>query len=204
MELTRCTMRASRRTAAYLAPLVCVATLASGCTNAVSAGESTAPMTSSAPTTAAQPVPLRQAGIGRKTRRPDAEALAISMTSMAVTRQGDHDSAVLTFTGTAVPGWTAQYVTTPLQNGTGQVLALPGTSVLEVLILETPSPFSSPAGYTGPPVVFDQATPQINTVQFSAQGAGITQVFVTINGNQPAFDVTALKNPTRIVIDVAD
>jgi hypothetical protein len=203
MEHTRCTVRRNRRAAAYLAPLACLAILASGCSNAVSAGESTAPMTSTR-TTAAQPVPLQQAGIGRKTRRPDAEALAISMTAMAVTRQGDHDQAVLTFTGTAVPGWTAQYVTTPLQNGTGQVLALPGQSILEVLILETPSPFSSPAGYTGPPVVFDQATPQINTVQFSAQGAGITQVFVTINGNQPAFDVTALTNPTRIVIDVAD
>jgi hypothetical protein len=192
-----------------MAPLVVVAVLGAataGCSNYSSADDEAAASADSSSVQAATSAtpPLAAAGTDRKIRRPDPDATAIALTDIAVERQGDHDQAVLGFTGAAVPGWAVQYVDTPIQNGTGEALPLPGQSILEVLVLETPGPFTNAVGYSGPPVVFNEDTPQINTVQFAAQGAGITQVFITINGNRPPFAVSSSSNPTRIVIDVAD
>ena len=201
-----CAMRHSLRSTFYTLGIIVVTSAAVGCSNhSATENEQGIPTGSaSAQIPPASATPLAKADSYRKTRRPGPEATAISLTDITVSRQSDHDQAVLGFTGTAMPGWAVQYVDTPIQNGTGATLELPGQSRLEVLVLETPAPFTSSTGYTGPPVVFGNATPQIDTVQYSAQAAGITQVFVNLKGVKPAFTVSALSNPTRIVIDVAD
>jgi hypothetical protein len=172
-------------------------------------GTSTAATSAAAAAAASLPTtstltPLDEAGIDRKTRRPDPGATALTLVNMSVRRSGDYDQAVLTVSGTATPGWAVQYVDTPVQNGTGKAVQLPGKSWLEVLVLETPGPFTNPATYAGPRVAFDNDTPQINTLRYSNQGAGIIQTFVSINGERPNFRVSASSNPTRVVIDVAD
>lgn len=202
-QLRWCAVRVGCRTVSYLLGCLFLVSAVVGCSSNGSAAQGDSPDQTS-PVNASTTVPLAETNIERKTRRPDPDATAIALTSFAVSRAGNHDQAVLTFAGAAVPGWSVQYVDAPVRNGTGEALQLPGQSWLEVLVLETPGPFTNPAGYTGPPVVFDNDTPQINTIQFAAQAAGITQLFVNINGARPNFSVSALTNPTRIVIDVAD
>jgi hypothetical protein len=206
-ERIRCVMRTSLRSTVYVLGIVVLTSVAVGCSNRGSAdngSSATSDPSAVQSVSTSAPDPLAEANVDRKTRRPDPDATAITLTNIAVTRQDDHDQVVLSFTGSATPGWAVQYVDTPIQNGTTDPLKLPGQSRLEVLVLETPSPFSNPAGYTGPPVVFDNDTPQINTVQFASQASGITQLFVTLNGVKPKFNVSSLADPTRIVIDVAN
>lgn len=146
---------------------------------------------------------LAEAGVVRKTRLPDPGAVAISLSSITVSRQGDHDQAIFEFTGTSIPGWAVQLVADAVQNGTRDTLPIPGQSILEVLIFETPGPFTAPKTYTGPPVVSNPDSSQIIMVQYATYGKGVTQAFIGLNGVQPAFSVSALTDPTRIVVDVA-
>jgi hypothetical protein len=146
---------------------------------------------------------LANAGITRKTRLPDPGAVAISLTNITVSKQGDRDEAVFEFTGNGIPGWVVQYVPYAVQNGTGDKLPIPGQSILEVLLLETAGPFMAPETYAGPPVVSGPDSSQINMVRYSTHRKEITQVFIGLNGVQPAFSVSALTDPTRIVVDIA-
>lgn len=196
----------SVRSAVCLIGLVVLTFVAAGCSKETSAGYQGGPTegTSTQSATASTAAPLSEANVDRKTRRPDPNATAYTLPVVSVMREADHDRVIFEFTGAAVPGWAVQYVSAAVQNGTGAPLELPGLSKLEILFLESPGPFTNPAPYTGPPVVFDNDTPQVNTVEFSAQGSGIIQFFVTLNGDRPPFAVTSLTNPTRIVVDVAD
>ena len=146
---------------------------------------------------------LANAGVVRKTRLPDPGAVAISLSSITVSRQGDHDEAIFEFTGTSIPGWAVQSVAAAVQNGTHDILPIPGQSILEVLIFEAPGPFTASKTYTGPPVVSNPDSSQITMVQYATYGKGVTQAFIGLNSVQPAFAVSALTDPTRIVVDVA-
>ena len=178
-------MRPSLCRSASLLGFICVISVAVGC----SEGQSLTGQT--------------DAGIGRKTRMPDPSAVAISLTNITVSNQGDHDQAVFEFTGNGIPGWAVHFVDDAVQNGTGDKLPVPGRSILEGLILEAPSPFTPPKTYTGPPVVSTPNTSQITLVQYATYAKGITQAFIGLNGVEPDFSVSALTDPTRIVVDVA-
>jgi hypothetical protein len=202
-------MRISVNKRTYLLGLVCAVFITPSCNETTtSAGP---PATSAPPSTGAiessmhaqPPQSLADAGMGRKTSVPDPDAVAISLTNITLTADGDHDQAVFEFAGSHIPGWAVQYVTKAVQNSTGDVLPIPGQSVLEVLVREAPSPFRSVESYAGPDVVSRPDTPQIQLVQYSAERLGITQAFIGVNGAQPNFAVSALTNPTRIVVDVA-
>ena len=123
--------------------------------------------------------------------------------NITVSNQGDHDEAIFEFTGTSIPGWAVQFVAHAVLNGTRDMLPIPGQSILEVLIFEAPGPFTAPKTYTGPPVVSNPDSSQIIMVQYATYGKGVTQAFIGLNGVQPAFSVSALTDPTRIVVDVA-
>jgi len=144
------------------------------------------------------------AGVDRKTRSPDGDAVAIVLTGITLSRQDGFDRVVFEYTGTATPGWAVQYIDKAIQNGTGQALLVPGQSLLEVLIREAVSPFDAGAkAYPGPPIVRDPAAKAVLEVHYSTVLRGVTQAFIGLNSFQPDFNVTALSNPTRIVVDIA-
>ena len=198
-------MRTRLHPLAQLTWLIFAVSAAVACSNAHQAAEPAAPANSHADSSTAQPSvgSLADAGPDRKTRVPDPDAVAISLTNITVNRQGDHDQAVFAFTGTSIPGWDVHYVDRAVQNGTGQILPIEGQSLIEVLIRETPGPFGTAEKYTGPSAVPGQDTTNINAVHYSAAGRGMTQAFISLNKPESAFTVSALSNPTRIVVDVA-
>jgi hypothetical protein len=197
-------MRPSLCRSASLLGFICVISMMVSCSEGQSlTGQTDAPSTVGGALSVDSPSQsLADAGIGRKTRLPDPGAVAISLTNITVSNQGDHDQAVFEFTGNSIPGWAVQYVAYAVTNGTQNRLPIPGQSILEVLIVEAPGPFTASETYTGPPVVSNPDTPQINVVQYATYGKGITQAFIGLNG-VPPFSVSALTDPTRIVVDVA-
>ena len=198
-------MRPSLRRSASLLGFICVISVTISCSEGQSlTGQTDVPSSvSGGPSVDSPSQSLANAGIARKTRLPDPGAVAISLTNITVSNQGDHDEAVFEFTGNSIPGWAVQFVAHAVPNGTRDMLPIPGQSILEVLILETPGPFTAPKTYTGPPVVSNPDSSQINMVQYATYGKGVTQAFIGLNGVQPAFSVSALTDPTRIVVDVA-
>ena len=195
-------MRSSLWRSASLLGFICVISATVSCSE--TPPQADVPRSVSGAPSVDSPSPsLADAGPERKTRMPDPGAVAISLTNIMVSHHDDHDEAVFEFTGNSIPGWAVQYVSDAVQNGTGNKLPIPGQSILGVLILEAPSPFRSAETYAGPTVVTDPDSPQINVVQYSASSKGIVQAFIGVNGAQPAFLVSALTNPTRIIVDVA-
>ena len=198
-------MRPSLCRSASLLGFICVISVAVGCSEGQSlTGQTDVPSSvSGAQSVDSPPQSPTDADIGLKTRLPDPSAVAISLTNITVSNQGDHDQAVFEFTGNGIPGWAVHFVDDAVQNGTGDKLPVPGRSILEVLILEAPSPFTPPKTYTGPPVVSTPNTSQITMVQYATYAKGITQAFIGLNGVEPDFSVSALTDPTRIVVNVA-
>lgn len=203
-------MRTSIRRSAYLLGIMCLisATVSCSVRHPFAAQTDVPNSVTGAPAaeSSVDPPPqqsLGEAGVVRKTRSPDPGAVAIWLTSITVSRQGDYDQAIFEFTGTSIPGWAVQSVADAVQNGTRDILPIPGQSILEVLIFEAPGPFTAPKTYTGPPVVSNPDSSQIIMVQYATYGKGVTQAFIGLNGVQPAFSVSALTDPTRIVVDVA-
>jgi hypothetical protein len=191
--------------AAQLFVLLCLTSAAAGCggqlpfsgqgeTSHASTGDTSVIQTS-------QRFPAG-AGVARNTRAPDPNAVAVSLRAITISQELDHDEVVFELTGSSIPGWVVQYVAAAAQKGTGDIISIPGQSILEVLMIATPGPFAA-AEYSGPVVVANQESPQVNVVQYSAAQSGVTQAFIGLNGTQPAFSVTALTDPVRIVIDVA-
>lgn len=203
-------MRTCLRRSAYLLGIMCLVSATVGCSvsHPFAAQTDVPNSVTDAPTAESSQAPPPQqspadAGVVRKTRVPDPGAVAISLSSITVNSQVDRDEAIFEFTGTSIPGWAVQSVGEAVQNGTHDILPIPGRSILEVLIFEAPSPFTAAETYTGPPVVSNPDGSQIIMVQYATYGKGVTQAFIGLNAPQPAFSVSALTNPTRIVVDVA-
>jgi hypothetical protein len=178
----------------------CLVTMATAC------GEGATGVVASSDPTPTETTALRLAAAGMtpKTSRPEPGAIAVALTSITVDRAGDHDRAIFEFTGTAAPGWAVQYVTRAIDNDTGTALAIPGESVLEVLLLDSASSVQPGTSYAGPRFVSATNAAQIELVRYTTARAGVTQAFIGIAGHEPAFTVSALSSPTRIVVDVAD
>src|SRR5690348_2612449 len=97
-------MKTNLRVAAYLLGLLCVVSATNGCSGerpfSGHAGAPTSVTSSASPQPSgnlAPQQPLSEAGIVRKTRKPDPGALAVSLTNITVSNQGDHDEAVFEF-----------------------------------------------------------------------------------------------------------
>lgn len=139
----------------------------------------------------------------RKTSAPHGEAVGLTLTKITVGRNDDVDRVEYQFTGTAIPGWTVQYVSQPIQNGTNQPFPVAGRWILEVLIREAPNPFGTTTPpYSGPTTLTSPDATSIAEVRYSTVDRQVTQSFIGLNADQPVFRVTALENPTRIIVEI--
>ncbi|WP_330181313.1 hypothetical protein OHB26_33825 [Nocardia sp. NBC_01503] len=152
------------------------------------------------PTTTAAPVDE----FVPKTRTPDPAAVGIGLTNISLSATDKADRVTFQFTGAAVPGWAVHYVKQAVSNtSTQSEFPVTGQSIIEVLIREAANPFESGVPpYSGPPIVTDPDLRTIGEVRYASALRGVTQAFIGLATPQRAFRVTALTDPTRIVVEV--
>ncbi|WP_067539367.1 AMIN-like domain-containing (lipo)protein [Nocardia crassostreae] len=119
-------------------------------------------------------------------------------------RTGGHPGftrVVFDLAGPGRPGWDVAWVDRALQDGSGDALRIHGQSILEVRILGAGIPDGSIPVFTGGPS--DPTVPAIADIVPAGVFEGVHQEFIGVNGPRVGFTVTALSNPTRLVIDIS-
>lgn len=119
-------------------------------------------------------------------------------------RAGDHgtfDRVVFEFEGEGSPGWTTQYVDTPLHQASGLPLDVSGTRNLEVMIHGTPMAMPWPqwlmdGGHLG------VAAGGVQNVYSASAFEGDSQWVIELDEKRPYF-VYTMENPNRLVIEFA-
>jgi hypothetical protein len=129
---------------------------------------------------------------------------ALTVTDIRLGRQPGFDRVVYDLGGAGTPGWLVRYTDAAVQDGSGNPVDVAGRSILEVRILGSAYPFDSGVTpYAGPDPAVDPAVPGIAGVYRTTVFEGATQSFIGLRADRPAFSVSALSNPTRLVIDIA-
>ncbi|MBF6210739.1 hypothetical protein IU487_06710 [Nocardia puris] len=182
----------------FLVAIAAVAALVAGCDS--DSGSSAEPGTTAvAPTSDAAPPADAQPKRGEHS--PGA---ALTVTDIRIGTHSGFDRVVYEFGGTGTPGWQVGYTDRAVQDGSGAVLDIAGQSLLEVRITGSAYPFDSGVTpYEGPDPATDASAPLIAGVYRTLVFEGTTQSFIGVNDERPAFEVTTLTNPTRLVIDIA-
>ncbi|HEY5855942.1 MAG TPA: hypothetical protein VIW24_18335 [Aldersonia sp.] len=194
-----------------LVPVAALALILTGCGGAGSTSESatTPPPTTAATTTTTTPTHEQTTSEPVPADNADKSAPAGTDTAVTVTdvRIGAHDGfdrVVYEFGGTGTPGWTAGYVDQAVQDGSGDLVEVGGTSILAVTITGAAYPFDSGVEeYDGPDPLTDPTATVVDEVRFGATFEGMTQSWIGTTTDRPAFTVTTLSNPTRLVVDIA-
>jgi hypothetical protein len=129
---------------------------------------------------------------------------AVTVSGIRIGHQPGFDRVVYEFGGVGTPGWIVQYADQAIQDASGKVIDVAGRSILDVQITGSAYPFDSGVTpYSGPDPATDPSAPGIAGVYRSGVFEGTTQSFIGVNADRPAFSVSALTNPTRLVIDIA-
>ena len=135
---------------------------------------------------------------------PAAADSAVTVTDIRIGAHEGFDRVVYEFGGTGTPGWTVGYVEQAIQDGSGAEVEIGGTSILAVTITGAAYPFDSGVEeYAGPDPLTDPSATVVEEVHFGATFEGMTQSWIGTTTERPAFTVTTLSNPTRLVVDVA-
>lgn len=183
--------------------LVAAATMLVGCGD----GGSDSNTTTTAPTTTgtltdAQGTAPRDALPKRGTPSKDA---GLTVTGIRIGHHAGFDRVVYELGGAGTPGWIVQYTEQAIQDGSGKVVDVAGRSILEVQITGSAYPFDSGVTpYSGPDPATDPSAPMITGVYRSGIFEGTTQSFIGVATDRPAFEISALTDPTRLVIDIAN
>ena len=135
---------------------------------------------------------------------PPAADSAVTVTDIRIGAHEGFDRVVYEFGGTGTPGWTVGYVEQAIQDGSGAEVEIGGTSILAVTITGVAYPFDSGVEeYAGPDPLTDPSATVVEEVHFGATFEGMTQSWIGTTTERPAFTVTTLSNPTRLVVDIA-
>lgn len=154
-------------------------------------------------TAAPQEAPDAPADAAPKRAQASGDA-ALTVTDISVGHHEGFDRVVYELGGTGAPGWDVEYVDRAVQDGSGTAIDVAGQSVLEVRITGSVYPFDSGVEpYSGPDPVIEPSAPAVAGVYRTIVFEGVTQSFIGVNGERPAFSVSTLSNPTRLVIDIA-
>ncbi|MEU7631391.1 hypothetical protein AB0C34_15585 [Nocardia sp. NPDC049220] len=180
--------------------IAAAAVLLAGCGNG---GTTPGNSLASAPTTSADAAPATPADAAPK-RGTASDDAGLTVTNIRLGHQPGFDRVVYELNGPGAPGWLVQYTDRAVQDGSGNLIDVAGRSILEVRILGSAYPFDSAVTpYSGPDPATDPATPGIAGVYRTTVFEGATQSFIGVQADRPAFAVTTLSNPTRLVIDIA-
>ncbi|WP_433524943.1 AMIN-like domain-containing (lipo)protein [Nocardia pseudovaccinii] len=180
-----------------------VATVLVGCGDGGSSSNTTttAPTTTGTFTDAPDTAP-RDAGPKRGTPSTDA---GLTVSGIRIGHHAGFDRVVYELGGAGTPGWIVQYTEQAVQDASGKVVDVAGRSILEVQITGSAYPFDNGVTpYSGPDPATDPSAPVVAGVYRSGVFEGTTQSFIGVNTDRPAFEVSTLTNPTRLVIDIAN
>ncbi|WP_236566949.1 AMIN-like domain-containing (lipo)protein [Nocardia sp. CY41] len=138
-----------------------------------------------------------------KQGKPSGDA-ALTVTDVRLGRQAGFDRVVYELGGVGTPGWVVRYTDRAVQDASGNPVDVAGRSILEVRILGSAYPFDSGVTpYAGPDPAVNPEVPGIAGVYRTTVYEGVTQSFIGVQADRPAFTVTALADPTRLVVDIA-
>ncbi|MGO4616245.1 hypothetical protein AB4305_18380 [Nocardia sp. 2YAB30] len=153
------------------------------------------------PSAEATPATPENAQPKRGTASDDA---GLTVTNIRLGHQPGFDRVVYELGGKGTPGWLVQYADHAVQDGSGNPVEVAGRSILEVRILGSAYPFDSGVTpYSGPDPAVDPSAPGVAGVYRTMVFEGTTQSFIGVAADRPAFAVSTLSNPTRLVVDIA-
>ncbi|MGY1843406.1 AMIN-like domain-containing (lipo)protein [Modestobacter sp. SYSU DS0875] len=128
---------------------------------------------------------------------------AEGLTATAV-RIGDHEGferVVFELAGTGTPGWRVEYVDQPTSQGKGAPVDVPGEAYLQVILTGTSYPYETGAEELAPGSV-GSGTGPVEGVVYDGTFEGQSLAWIGTSGRLP-FRVSALSDPSRLVVDVA-
>ncbi|NIH67346.1 AMIN-like domain-containing (lipo)protein [Modestobacter marinus] len=201
------------RSAGLAAALLLVAGCAAqpGTDSAASTGaasSSAAPETgaSTAPTTTAagseSPAPEFNGDTSPETAEPvDPEGLTV--TAVRAAAHEGYERVVFELAGTGTPGWRVEYVDAPSSQGSGAAVDVPGSAWLQVTLQGTSYPYETGAEEVARGPVPVTGTETVQGVVYDATFEGTSVAWIGTSAEVP-FRVSALSDPTRLVVEVAD
>lgn len=127
----------------------------------------------------------------------------VTASGMHIERHDGFDRIVYDFGGIYTPGWRAEYVAEATERGKETSTPINGRSILQIYFFDTVSSAESGiAGYSGPNPLSDPAAHSVVEVHLSPSYEDATQSFVGLCTDHQQFQVTTLREPARIVIDI--
>jgi hypothetical protein len=135
---------------------------------------------------------------------PRVKERTVSVSRLLAVRAGRHagfDRVVFELRGTP-PGYRIQYVPKVVQDGSGLPVALTGKAFIQVVLSPTSAHLDSGAPSWPGPKRFSTGFPAVRQVAFAGDFEGYVTFGLGIS-QRGGFRVIELRNPTRIVVDVA-
>ncbi|MFV0426310.1 MAG: hypothetical protein ACK5KU_04635 [Beutenbergiaceae bacterium] len=129
----------------------------------------------------------------------EADLVLIDVT---VTEHVGYDQLVLEFTGTGVPGFTVQYLDQAISDGSGDIIALDGDAILDVVATNTTYPPSQEAYYSGPRQFDPEDGETVDEVYVDGVFEGNTHLMLGIDDGARPFRVLTQTDPARLVVHI--
>lgn len=129
---------------------------------------------------------------------------SLSLDTINIGQHENYDRVVFELTGSGTPGYQVEYVDQAIQDGSGKPIDVDGTSILQVRINGVAYPFESGAApYAGANPVLNAGSGVVHGVHAGQPYEGALDSFLAIDTERPAFRVSVLSDPARVVVDVA-
>ncbi|WP_197058349.1 AMIN-like domain-containing (lipo)protein [Modestobacter caceresii] len=165
-------------------------------------GGTTEPTPTTTTAEAESPAPEFPADTSADTAEPvDPEGLTV--TEVRAAPHEGFERVVFELAGSGTPGWRVEYVDAPSSQGSGDAVAVPGSAFLQVTLQGTSYPYETGAEEVARGPVSVSGTDTVQGVVYDATFEGTSVAWIGTSAEVP-FRVSALSDPTRLVVEVAD
>ena len=171
-----------------------------------------APVTPSSTPSSAAPTTTGPSGTAPADTRPadtapdvaePVDPAGLTVTAVRAARQEGHDRVVFELAGSGTPGWRVEYVDSPVGQGSGDPVDVPGEAALQVTLQGVSYPYETGAEEVARGPVPVSGTEHVAGVVYDATFEGTAVAWIGTDGSSP-FRVYALTGPSRVVVEVVD
>ncbi|MCZ2838260.1 AMIN-like domain-containing (lipo)protein [Modestobacter sp. VKM Ac-2985] len=127
----------------------------------------------------------------------------LTVTAVRAAEHEGYDRVVFELAGSGTPGWQVEYVDAPSSQGSGAAVEVPGAAFLQVTLQGTSYPYETGAEEVARGPVSVSGTDTVQGVVYDATFEGTSVAWIGTSAEVP-FRVSALSDPTRLVVEVAD